>query len=313
MTTSTRRPREALLALGREVIPRRQRRLAKLRWVDARSQFLAHHRGLPRLLVIGTMRGGTSSLFKYLGSHPELAPSLRKEVQFLTRYWDRGEDWYRAHFPFGSRRLAFEASPDYLFSPEAPRRAALVVPEARLLVCLREPVRRAWSHHQHLVQLGLEHRPFDDAVRTEPVRLREAERFREVDDPAWVPGFYRWSYLSRGHYAEQLRRWLEHYPASAMHVVWSERLFASTAEQLDEIADFLGVQRGRFRGLERNHSRATGSHEARTRDDDLWSLLTDDARAALEAANADLDALLRTHFPGLDRPSWLPGCEVHRA
>lgn len=305
MSSLTDRPREALLALGREILPRRQRRLAKLRWVGARSRVLADRRPLPGLLVIGTMRGGTSSLFKYLGSHPELAPSVRKEVQYLTRYWDRGDRWYRAHFPVGTRRLAFEATPDYLFSPEAPGRAAMVVPGARLLVCLREPLRRAWSHHQHLVHLGLEHRSFEDAVRAEPLRMEEARRSGEAVPGAWVTGLYRWSYLARGHYAEQLARWLEHYPASAIHIVWSDRLFRSTDGQLDEIADFLGVARGAFHGLDRNHSRATGSHEARPPDDVLRSMVPAAAQQSLDDDLIALDELLADHFPHLDRPSWL--------
>ena len=58
----------------------------------------ARWRPLPNLLVIGAQRCGTSSLFKYLGAHPQCEPSVRKEVRFFTEYYDSGFAWYRSHF-----------------------------------------------------------------------------------------------------------------------------------------------------------------------------------------------------------------------
>src|SRR5690606_6491994 len=144
---------------------------------------------LPDFLVIGAMRAGTSSLYKYMGSHPAVIPSLRKEIKyFSSEYNQKNESWYRCHFPTGldirlltsmrgTRIQTFEASPDYLLHPRAAARAAKLVPEAKIIVMLRNPVDRAFSHYQHMFRLGLETLPFEEAIVQEPVRL-EAEQTR---------------------------------------------------------------------------------------------------------------------------------------
>ncbi|MDQ3973589.1 MAG: hypothetical protein M3276_04520, partial [Actinomycetota bacterium] len=88
-------------------------------------------RPLPDFLVIGGMRCGTSSLFKYLSAHPDVARPLRKEVGYLTLHHDQPLAWYRTHFPLrarSGRRRTFEATPHYLFHPLAPARAARLLP-----------------------------------------------------------------------------------------------------------------------------------------------------------------------------------------
>src|SRR5262245_42743754 len=201
-------------------------RIAQLR-VQARTP-TGGLRRLPDLLVIGAQRCGTSSLYRYLGRHPDVTPSLRKEVEYFSRRFDRGERWYRAHFALanGRSRLAFEATPDYLFHPFAAQRAAGVVPGARLVVMLREPIARAWSHYHHMVALGHEPLDFDAAVAAEPDRCAPDLR-RLADDPYHDPvALLRYSYVARGRYAEQLSRWREHFPADRMLVVRSEDFFA---------------------------------------------------------------------------------------
>ena len=81
---------QAAVDASKFVASRRARRNAKSRMVGVRSHFLVKRRPLPAFLIIGTMRGGTSSLFKYLASHPDTAASLRKEVNFFTRFWTKG-------------------------------------------------------------------------------------------------------------------------------------------------------------------------------------------------------------------------------
>ena len=100
----------------------------------------------------------------------------RKEVSYFTRHFGRGEAWYRTHFPTRARvavrrrRLhaqvrSFEATPDYLFHPLAAARAAQLVPDAKLIALLRDPVERAYSHYRHMVRLGFEDLSFDEAIR----------------------------------------------------------------------------------------------------------------------------------------------------
>jgi hypothetical protein len=100
---------------------------------------------MPDFLIIGTMKGGTTSLYHYLLTHPQIAAATRKEVHFFDKNFHRGIAWYRTQFPSliqcdmaetrqGQRVITGEATPNYLFHPHAPARAALVVPKAKLIV-----------------------------------------------------------------------------------------------------------------------------------------------------------------------------------
>ena len=112
---------------------------------------------LPHFLIIGAQKAGTTSLASYLAAHPGVVPSKRKEVHFFDLNYEKGVDWYRSHFPIargqglrrrmrGRRMLTGEASPYYIFHPLAASRAFDLLPAARVIVLLRNPVDRAYSH-----------------------------------------------------------------------------------------------------------------------------------------------------------------------
>ncbi len=218
----------------------------------ALRQPTADLRVLPDFLVIGTMRGGTSSLYKYLSQHPEVAPSLRKETEYFTRYYDRGERWYRQHFPLSARRrlaevrggrlLTFEATPYYLFDTRCPARAHGLLPSVQLVVLLRDPVERAFSHYQHMSRLGFEDLDFASALEAEDGRLSADEARLEADPSFVARAHHRFSYLSRGRYAEQLDRWLEFYPRSSLLILESGDLYADPAGSLRTVLDFVGLR-----------------------------------------------------------------------
>lgn len=208
-------------------------------------------RSLADFLVIGTMRGGTSSLYRYLGKHPQIVPSLRKEIEFFTWYYGKGLTWYRAHFPLALRRqlvasserplLTFEATPYYLFHPWAASRAGTTLPEAKLIVLLRDPVDRAFSHYRHMRRLGLEDLTFEEAIRAEENRLAAAEE-RLTEDPGYVSKVHhRYSYLARGCYAEQLERWFARFDREAFLILRSEDLFVNPKATYTRILEFLGL------------------------------------------------------------------------
>jgi hypothetical protein len=209
-------------------------------------------RPLPGLLVIGAQRSGTSSLYKYLEEHPLLLASLRKETDFFSKYYRRGDAWYRAHFAsraqharlarqHGRDPVAFEATPYYLFHPLAPERAARLTPGARLVALLRDPVERAWSHYQHECRRGRETLSFEDALAAEPERLAQEERHL-ADDPLY-PGdlLNNQSYAAKGRYAEQIERWLHHFPREQLLVLRTEDLFNAPQAAYSEILRFVGL------------------------------------------------------------------------
>jgi hypothetical protein len=203
-------------------------------------------RALPDFLVIGAQRAGSTSLFDYLCRHPQVASPSHKEIHFFDQNFFRGEGWYRSHFPPRARlrRLSAvtgEASPYYMFHPQAARRAAAAVPEARLIALLRNPVDRAYSHYQLARRGGHERLGFREALEQESDRLAgEAEQIGA--DPGYRSTPHRHlSYLARGLYAEQLERWLAVYPRDRMLVLRSEDLFAAPATAYAETLAFLGL------------------------------------------------------------------------
>ncbi|MGH8773897.1 MAG: sulfotransferase family protein [Jiangellaceae bacterium] len=252
----------------------------------------ARWRSPPGALVIGAQRSGTSSLFRYLGAHPDVAASFRKEVEYFSRRADLGERWYRAHFALriGRPKLGFEATPDYLFHPLAPSRAAALVPDARLVVLLRDPVARAWSHHQHMVRLGYETLAFAAALAAEEERCAEDLARLAVEPDHDAKALLRYSYAARGLYAEQLRRWFAHFPRDQFLILPSEDFFADTPRTFATILDFLGLRRWEPPAF-RNASRAGGNPDAGDLDAATAAALGERFRAP----NTELSALLGEH------------------
>jgi hypothetical protein len=219
-----------------------RRRLARWR-VTARRPSSSLRR-LPDILIIGAQRCGTSSLYKYLGQHPAVIPSIRKEVEYFSTRYTEGLAWYKSHFPLRrpssmGQSLTFEATPDYLLHPLSAERASALVPDARVIALLRDPVSRAYSQYQHNRRLGHEPLSFDAALDAEESRIGgELERIK-VDPVHPARMLRRHGYVERGKYDEQLERWLERFPPNNIHVVRSEDFFSSPNASYQEILRFL--------------------------------------------------------------------------
>jgi hypothetical protein len=203
-------------------------------------------RGLPSALILGAQRSGTTSLFNYLVQHPDVLPPLGKEIHYFDLHYGRGNRWYRGRFPYDHRlrggALTLDASPYYLMHPQAPGRAVRLLPDAKLVAVLRNPVERAFSHYQHEVRDGRETLSFSQAIEQEPERLAGEEERLRADPGYYSYNHHRYSYACRGRYIEQLRRWAEHFPRSRFLVLQSERLFREPAEVLGAVQAFLGLR-----------------------------------------------------------------------
>jgi hypothetical protein len=199
-------------------------------------------RPLPDFIVVGAQKAGTTALYAYLRWHPGITGPSWKEVSFFDRHWWRGESWYRGQFPLrAGARLVGEASPSYLFHPLAPERARSLVPAAKLIALVRNPVDRAYSQYQHEVALGREPLSFEDALAAEEERTR-GETDRLLADPrAFSRAWWDHTYAARGRYAEQLERWLAVYPREQLLVVSTEELGEKPAETYAAILAFLGA------------------------------------------------------------------------
>jgi hypothetical protein len=195
-------------------------------------------------VVVGAQKAGTTSLFRYLAKHPGVSAPRFKEIHFFDLHWRKGPAWYRAHFPGTVNRtgqITGEASPYYLFHPRVPKRMAEILPEAKILVLLRNPVDRALSHYHWEVEYGNERSSFREAIVREPeVLSRETARILNEEGYRSFAHQHA-SYLARGRYAEQLRRWLLHFQRDQVLVLTAEALFAKTAESMARIQKFLGL------------------------------------------------------------------------
>ncbi len=220
------------------------------------GQRTSDRRALPDFLIIGTKRGGTTSLWNYLIQHP-LVPRLfpawnTKTSHYFEENWHRGEQWYRSHFPTDRRRKALErrhgapprageAAPLYMFHPLAPARVQALIPDVRLIVLLRDPVERAWSHWKERRTEGKEPLGFAEALAAEPERTA-GERERLIADPDLFSEAYDWyTYRARGRYLEHLEPWLQRFTREQILFVPSETLYREPAATYAEVLRFLGL------------------------------------------------------------------------
>ncbi|HEX6105203.1 MAG TPA: sulfotransferase domain-containing protein [Gemmatimonadales bacterium] len=228
----------------RAVVDRVKEPLRRLR--SGYRSLTAPLRGMPSLLIIGTQKGGTTSLFNYLAQHPDVLSPLGKEVHYFDFNYARGPRWYRGRFPYARQLrdgvVTLDATPYYMMHPLAPQRAAALLPDVKLIAVLRNPVDRAFSHYQHEVRGGREPLSFAEALDREAERL-EGEEDRLRHEPAYYSwNHHRYAYTRRGVYVEQLRRWAEHYPRSRLMVLQSERMFRDPRAASAAVYRFLGLR-----------------------------------------------------------------------
>jgi hypothetical protein len=182
---------------------------------------------LPNFLIVGAARAGTTSLARYLEVHPDAFIPLMKEVDFFDREdnYRRGVDWYRSHFAGGAGKTAIgEASPYYMLIPDAVPRMASLLPDARLIVLLRNPVDRAYSHYWMRRCWKVEKRGFRTAVTEESAGSARV--------PEYLPG---------GMYCAQLKHICKYYPRDAVHIVLFEDLRRDPGLVFAEACRFLGI------------------------------------------------------------------------
>jgi len=185
---------------------------------------------LPDFLIVGTQKAGTNTLALNLSRHPGVFMAKneqnRRELHFFDadHNWRRGEAWYRDHF-IHPGKLQGEKTPKYMFTAESRERMATVVPRARLIISLRNPVDRAYSawnfYNQQPKARGKN--PWS--------QLPFRESFRAYDD-----------LRDRGLYAPQLRHLFELYPREQIHIIIAERMRADPGDTYAQLLAFLGLE-----------------------------------------------------------------------
>lgn len=207
---------------------------------------------LPDFLIIGAARSGTTSLYQYLTQHPLVIPGVGKEVYFFDKKFDKGINWYKSFFPtkLSKSRLekklkrnciTGEATPRYLYHPHTPKRVFDLIPTVKLIVLLRNPIDRAYSHYQMEAKQDNNELPFEEAIEQEEKRIMDDMKKMERDENFYSINFYRKSYLTRGIYVDQLKRWFEYFPREQFLILKSEDFYSKTPEVYQQVLDFLNL------------------------------------------------------------------------
>lgn len=203
----------------------------------------ANYRSLPDFLIVGAQKAGTTSLLSYLGQHPDVTPGFNKEPRYFTSFYKHPLSVYRSNFPLQSAllpdRVTGEATPYYLFHPEVPKRVQATLPDAKIIILLRNPVDRCISHYFHEKKYGHENLSLREALKAEQFRMQDG--FQELNVTGHSFSHQHYSYLSRGRYVDQLERWFRFFEKSQFKIILSEDLFEDSGLILAELEDFLDI------------------------------------------------------------------------
>jgi hypothetical protein len=195
-------------------------------------------RAKPDFLIIGVQKGGTTSLFHYLRQHPKIKLPRNKEIHFFDRYFRKGILWYRSWFPlclFNKGFTTGEATPSYMWDKETANRIKNILPDVKIIVLLRNPIDRAYSHyHMELKKKREVNTDFETAISKEIEFLQQGRSDYENAET---------SYLIRGLYAYQLERYYHFFGKKQVMIVQSEDLKTQPEIVLNQITDFLELPR----------------------------------------------------------------------
>ncbi len=181
---------------------------------------------LPDFIIIGGMKCGTTSLHYYLNCHPEISMSQEKELNFFIeeRNWYRGVEWYKSQFK-GNAKVYGETSPNYTYYPNwqgVPERLYSIIPHAKLIYILRDPIERIISNYVHRYACRREHKTITEAL---------------IDFQDNPHNFY----VCRSRYYLQLEQYLRYFSFSNILILTTEELANHTKKTLQTIFSFLGV------------------------------------------------------------------------
>lgn len=182
----------------------------------------------PDFIIIGAIKAGTTSIYRYLNTHPEIVMSSRKEVNYFlgTNFNDKNLSWYASHFPKDpAGKKCGEASPNYTNHPKykaVPARIKDVVPNAKLIYLLRDPIDRIISKYKHNYAR--------DDIKNRHERSMEEVLLSNSEE-----------YIAASKYWTQLSHYLDHFSLDDITIIQSEHLWSNTEEVLQQIFEELGV------------------------------------------------------------------------
>lgn len=191
-------------------------------------------------LIIGTQKGGTTSLNYYLSEHPNIMSSMIKEMPFWSNQIDRGLEWYFSHFPPippNYHCLVGEATPINFNSPEVAENLVKFFPNVKLILLLRNPIDRAVSHYYHWLSLKWELSSFDEVIQREIDQLQD----QTIDFWAKLNDSTFQGYLAKGLYIYFIEKWIKIFPREQFLILSSEEFYANPDQGTTKVLNFLGL------------------------------------------------------------------------
>jgi hypothetical protein len=195
---------------------------------------------LPNFIIIGSSKGGTTSLHEYLSTHPQIYMPAQKELAFFLDdefkfgYWKRGLAWYSSQFFGTSGFLARgECSPSYAHEDQSEISAKKmfdVLPSAKLIYSIRDPIGRVRSHYFQEVM--------DGHIST---KITLNDIVSAGPDGDGIENYYFKVIVLSSLYHQQLQRYLKYYPLSQIFIMISEDFFEDTPGQVKKLFEFMGV------------------------------------------------------------------------
>ncbi|CAK8723034.1 hypothetical protein GMJAKD_12260 [Candidatus Electrothrix aarhusensis] len=204
----------------------------------------------PDFLIIGAQKAGTTVLHSYISCHPDITRPVNKEAHFfdIDENYNRGYKLYYKNFSLPiwmkAHQITFEATPDYLHDVLVPSRIHKYNPNIKMIIVLRDPVKRAysaWNMHHNLFPNHPKHywladdRSFEQAV--------EDDKYFRLDerDPK--------QHVNRGKYVEQLENYFKFFSKDQILILDNEELNENLEKTLAKVYDFLGIKEVKLRDL----------------------------------------------------------------
>ena len=200
-----------------------------------------NHSRIPDFLVVGTQKGGTTSLFELLRRHPQIFLHSLKELQYFSLYYNKPESWYLSFFGAADNyQLCGDVTPYYLFHPFCAERIFKLSANIKIIILLRDPIERAISQYFHAVRHGFEDLGINEAFYAEKLRLEGASSV--LSEPgAQHFSHQKHSYMSRGLYELQIRKYKTFFPDKNIFIAKSEDFYDNTQLIWANLLNFLEV------------------------------------------------------------------------
>ena len=195
----------------------------------------------PSFIIPGETKCGTTTLYRCLERHPMVASCDVKEPENFIHFGGSGL-FCRMHYPLrlGFRRIAGEASAEYLSKPNVPSSIKALLPDVKLVIMLRDPIRRALSDYNMMREAGRETESFDACIQR-VLDWLEVESLARLVDTATKADEAPLRYVTKGCYARTLKPWLQSFSRDRMLFIRSEDFFSEPSDVLDKVRVFLGL------------------------------------------------------------------------